>query len=280
MRMRIGWARALKNSALNVCSAIDAPAPATGSSYIRILDIYAMIGGGAVLFDAGHTLLEFDYALLTAQLTARGHDVTEARVTEAERRARIALDTEQANQPTRARLGAGRYLRYLLGGLGISSDEEVAAITAWRRAFNLPIGLCHQADAQAVEALTRLRAAGLVTGVISNSNGSVRQALERAGLAPAAGLRHRLHGGRHRQARSPGVCPGAAGRRRGCPRGGLRRGLVLRGRGGRARRRAGRRSVRSGRRVGRAGLSQRGWAERGRRPRYRTLDVVSRTPTT
>jgi len=139
---------------------------------------------GAVLFDAGHTLLEFDYALLTAQLTARGHDVTEARVTDAERRARIALDTEQANQPTRAKLGAGRYLRYLLGGLGISSDEEVAAITAWRRAFNLPIGLCHQADAQAVEALTRLRAAGLVTGVISNSNGSVRQALERAGLAP------------------------------------------------------------------------------------------------
>jgi len=139
---------------------------------------------GAVLFDAGHTLLEFDYALLTAQLTARGHDVTEARVTEAERRARIALDTEQANQPARAKLGAGRYLRYLLGGLGISSDEEVAAITAWRRAFNLPIGLCHQADAQAVEALTRLRAAGLVTGVISNSNGSVRQALERAGLAP------------------------------------------------------------------------------------------------
>ena len=139
---------------------------------------------GAVLFDGGHTLLEFDYALLTAQLTARGHDVTEARVTEAERRARIALDTEQANQPTRAKLGAGRYLRYLLGGLGISSDEEVAAIAAWRRAFNLPIGLCHQADAQAVEALTRLRAVGLVTGVISNSNGSVRQALERAGLAP------------------------------------------------------------------------------------------------
>ena len=43
----------------------------------------------------------------------------------------------------------------------------------------MPPGRC-----QAVEALTRLRAAGLVTGVISNSNGSVRQALERAGLAP------------------------------------------------------------------------------------------------
>jgi putative hydrolase of the HAD superfamily len=138
----------------------------------------------AVLFDAGHTLLECDYPLLTAQLVSRGHDVTAARVTEAERRARIRLDTEQAAQPTRAKLGAGRYLRYLLGDLGVTGDEEVAAITAWRRGFNLPIGLCHQADGGAVEALTRLRAAGLVTGVISNSNGSVRQALERAGLLP------------------------------------------------------------------------------------------------
>src|SRR5262250_1439567 len=41
----------------------------------------------AVLFDAGHTLLEFDYALLTAQLVARGHDLDAARVREAERRA-------------------------------------------------------------------------------------------------------------------------------------------------------------------------------------------------
>jgi FMN phosphatase YigB (HAD superfamily) len=138
----------------------------------------------AVLFDAGHTLLEFDYALLTAQLVARGHEVSQPRVVEAERRARIRLDGEQAAQPTRARLGAGRYLRYLLGGLGITAEEDVAAITAWRRGFNLPVGLCHQADAQAVDALTRLRAAGVATGVISNSNGSVRHALERAGLLP------------------------------------------------------------------------------------------------
>ena len=138
----------------------------------------------AVLFDAGHTLLEFDYALLTAQLMARGHAVDAVRVTEAERRARIRLDGEQAAQPTRAKLGAGRYLRYLLGGLGITGEDDLAAITAWRRGFNLPIGLCHQADPQAAEALTRVRAAGLITGVISNSNGSVAHALARAGLAP------------------------------------------------------------------------------------------------
>jgi len=138
----------------------------------------------AVLFDAGHTLLELDYARLTAQLVSRGHRVSQLRVVEAERRARIRLDGEQAAQPTRDRLGAGRYLRYLLDGLGITGEEDVAAITGWRRGFNLPVGLCHQADAQAVDALSHLRAAGMVTGVISNSNGSVRQALERAGLAP------------------------------------------------------------------------------------------------
>src|SRR6266849_2839795 len=123
----------------------------------------------AVLFDAGHTLLEADYPLLTAQIRSRGHDVSEAAVTDAERRARARLDQEQAAQPTRERKGAGRYLRYLLEHLGIGDEAEFTALTAWRRGYNLPIGLCHRADPQAVDALTRLRAAGIVTGVISNS---------------------------------------------------------------------------------------------------------------
>ena len=73
----------------------------------------------AVLFDAGHTLLEMDYAAVTSALTARGHAVTQEAVTAAERRARIRLDHEQAAQPTRARTGGGRYVRYLLEALGI-----------------------------------------------------------------------------------------------------------------------------------------------------------------
>jgi HAD superfamily hydrolase (TIGR01509 family) len=138
----------------------------------------------AVLFDAGNTLLEMDYDLVTAQFRSRGHDVNAAMVTRAERRARVRLDHEQASAATRARRGEGRYLRYLLGDLGITDDAEHQAIAEWRRGFNLPVGLCHRAEAEALEALRRLRAAGLVTGVISNSNGSVRLALERAGLAP------------------------------------------------------------------------------------------------
>jgi putative hydrolase of the HAD superfamily len=138
----------------------------------------------AVVFDAGHTLLEMDYAQLTAYLRSRGHTLGEAAVVEAERQARMRLDAERATPTTRERTGQGRYVRYLLEGLGIRDDAERGAVAEWRRRFNVPIGLCHRADPQAATALQRARGAGLVVGVISNSNGSVRVALERAGLAP------------------------------------------------------------------------------------------------
>ena len=136
-----------------------------------------------MIFDAGYTLLEMDYAEVTGFLRSRGLAVDEAAVIDAERRARMRLDAERAAEATRERTGEGRYVRYLLEYLGIFDDAERRAVAEWRRGFNVPIGLCHQADGQAAKALQGARAAGLVVGVISNSNGSVRLALERAGLA-------------------------------------------------------------------------------------------------
>jgi FMN phosphatase YigB (HAD superfamily) len=137
----------------------------------------------AVVFDAGHTLLEMDYARLTAYLVSRGYDLGESAVTDAERRARIRLDIERAAQATRERTGEGRYVRYLAEYLGITDDTERSALAEWRRGFNVPIGLCHQADGAAAKALRHARDLGLVVGVISNSNGSVQRALDEAGLA-------------------------------------------------------------------------------------------------
>ena len=137
----------------------------------------------AVVFDAGHTLLEMDYARLTAYLVSRGHDLGEATVMEAERRARARLDVERAAPATRERTGEGRYVRYLVEYLGIADDAERSAIAEWRRGFNVPIGLCHRADGDAAKALQHARDMGLVVGVISNSNGSVQRALDEAGLA-------------------------------------------------------------------------------------------------
>jgi len=135
-----------------------------------------------VIFDAGHTLLEMDYACVTAYLVGRGHDVDRERVMAAERRARMRLDVERSEPAGRRRTGEGRYVRYLADDLGITDDAERRAIAEWRRGFNVPIGLCHQADGAAASAIARACARGLVVGVISNSNGSVRTALERAGL--------------------------------------------------------------------------------------------------
>ena len=137
----------------------------------------------AIVFDAGHTLLELDYAELTSHLRARGHDVSEVAVREAEQRARMRLDVERGAPAPRERTGEGRYVRYLVEHLGITDDAERRAIAEWRRAFNAPIGLCRRADAEALGALRHARDRGVVVGVISNSNGSVRRALEEAGLA-------------------------------------------------------------------------------------------------
>jgi putative hydrolase of the HAD superfamily len=56
-------------------------------------------------------------------------------------------------------------------------------VAEWRKEYNLPVGLWHLPDPEALTALRLARDAGCVAGVISNSNGSVRSILEETGLA-------------------------------------------------------------------------------------------------
>src|SRR2546430_9946877 len=94
----------------------------------------------ALVFDAGHTLLEMDYARLTAYLVSRGHDLGEAAVTGAERRARIRLAVEREAQATRGHTGEGGYVRYLVDYLGIEDDAERTAMAECRAGFTFRIG--------------------------------------------------------------------------------------------------------------------------------------------
>jgi putative hydrolase of the HAD superfamily len=110
--------------------------------------------------------------------------VTVEEVEEAELRARVRLDPHLApGSSTESTVTHGRYLRYLLEHLAITEEAEIDAIARWRRGYNLPVGLWNRADPEAIEAVRRVRAAGLVAGVISNSNGSVRSILAETGLA-------------------------------------------------------------------------------------------------
>lgn len=137
----------------------------------------------AVIFDAGNTLLQMNYAAIATHLGSRGHAISADQVHEAELRARVRLDPHLApGASTESRATHERYLQYVLQHLGIEDEAEVEAIGRWRRSYNQPIGLWNIADPGAGPAVARVKAAGLVAGVVSNSNGTVRSILERIGL--------------------------------------------------------------------------------------------------
>ena len=143
----------------------------------------------AVLFDVGNTLVRIDYAAIAAHLALHGVRVSAETVQRAEWRARVRLDADIAALPAARRSTETgdthtRYLRYTLEGLGVTDDGVIAAVTEWRRAYNLPIGLWNTIDPDALAALRETRAAGLRTAVISNSNGTIRSLLEGLGLLP------------------------------------------------------------------------------------------------
>ncbi|MBI4610324.1 MAG: HAD-IA family hydrolase, partial [Candidatus Rokubacteria bacterium] len=137
----------------------------------------------AVFFDAGNTLLQINYAAIVEQLTLRGIGRTPEEVGRAEHRARVRLDPHLApGASTESQSVAGYYFRYLLEELGITDPATSRALAEWRRSYNLPVGLWNQADPEAEKVLRRLRAEGVTTGVVSNSNGSVQGILEELGL--------------------------------------------------------------------------------------------------
>jgi putative hydrolase of the HAD superfamily len=138
----------------------------------------------ALIFDAGNTLLRINYAAIAEQLALLGIRKSQEAVAQAEYRARVRLDPHLApGRSTESRSVAGSYFRYVLEELGVTDPETVRAVAEWRQEYNLPVGLWHLPDPEALTALRLARDAGCVAGVISNSNGSVRSILEETGLA-------------------------------------------------------------------------------------------------
>jgi HAD superfamily hydrolase (TIGR01549 family) len=138
----------------------------------------------AVFFDAGNTLIRMDYDAMAAALAARGAAVSPESLERAEWRARVRLDADLQARPESTEGGgvAERYVTYLLDEAGIRDPRVIAALLAWRRSFNRPLGLWTAAAPRAAEAVRLARRAGVRTAVISNSNGTVRTILERLGL--------------------------------------------------------------------------------------------------
>jgi putative hydrolase of the HAD superfamily len=141
----------------------------------------------AIFFDAGNTLLHMNYGAIAAALAARGIAVTRRALEDAEHRARVRLDDEvlaRSAVSTESRDTGARYLRYLLAGVGVTDEATVAGLGDWRRAYHPPVGVWDVVAPGAAAALRHTRAAGLATGVISNSNGAARATLDAVGLTP------------------------------------------------------------------------------------------------
>ena len=140
----------------------------------------------AILFDAGNTLIRIDYAAVVAALAAHGVSTTPDALMRAEWRARVRLDDnifgtgEVAS--TEARTTHSQYMAYMLEGVGVTDPGIVNAMDAWRRAYNQPVGLWTALEPAAAPALTLARDARLATGVVSNSNGTIKQILAQLDL--------------------------------------------------------------------------------------------------
>jgi len=162
----------------------DTGKPPPGAVYDREVPLRA------ILFDAGNTLIQMDYAAMARRLARHGVTVGAAAVRRAEWRARVQLDEEvlaegRPRVSTESPSTAERYLALVLAHLGVHDAATVAAVAAWRRTYNPPLGVWTAPAPGAARALARVRAAGLRAGVVSNSDGTVAAILASLGLAPA-----------------------------------------------------------------------------------------------
>jgi putative hydrolase of the HAD superfamily len=138
----------------------------------------------AVFFDAGNTLIRMDDVAIAGALARQGVTATPEEVRRAEWRARVRLDASLEPGFSTEHPDTGqRYLVYLLDELDVRDAATIAALAAWRRAYDPPRGLWTALEPEALEALVLAREAGLRTAVISNSNGTVAAILTELGLA-------------------------------------------------------------------------------------------------
>jgi len=132
----------------------------------------------AVLFDAGNTLLFLDYARLAAGVTpVAGVPLTAEGLAAGADQAAREMERGAATDRERASL----YLETLFRLAGVA-DERLADVRAALLRLHAERHLWTGVDPGTPPVLARLKSAGMLLGVVSNSDGRVEQALAAAGL--------------------------------------------------------------------------------------------------
>jgi putative hydrolase of the HAD superfamily len=138
----------------------------------------------AVIFDAGGTLVNIDFACVAQIARGRGVTLAEAELRLAERASRQAIDSHYRAVGNVTGTDATRRVGYfgnLLRAAGV--EPEVArAIVEDLEVANVEANLWRVPLEEAAETLQGLRARGLRTAVVSNADGRVEALLHAAGL--------------------------------------------------------------------------------------------------
>jgi putative hydrolase of the HAD superfamily len=132
-----------------------------------------------VLFDAGGVLLDLDYAFLRRLIEARHSATTLELLSEAEARARNAVD-RYVREGRRSAEAWRDYFRTLLGHVWVPPELHDGIIDSLWDAHQR-VGLWTTPIHGAVDAVRAIKAAGFKTGVVSNAEGRVAQDLAAAG---------------------------------------------------------------------------------------------------
>jgi putative hydrolase of the HAD superfamily len=139
----------------------------------------------AVLFDLGGVLVHLDYASIAAEAASLGVALDAGVLPRAEGHARRAIDARAGvigEVPGTDATRVPDYFDDLLAGAGLDAAVR-AELVPRLRARHRESNLWRVPFAEAAGTITRLRAAGLRLGVVSNADGRAAAVLEAAGLA-------------------------------------------------------------------------------------------------
>jgi putative hydrolase of the HAD superfamily len=143
----------------------------------------------AIFFDAGNTLIYPRFDQLAEELTREGRSTTPEDFRAAERTAKQSLDEWLWPQIRRGEVPRTIDMRYwqefltaLMARLKVSEADRPAVIGRVADAYR-QITFWSYVHPETPDFLELLRARGYCLGVISNSNGTIEQQLERLGLA-------------------------------------------------------------------------------------------------
>jgi HAD superfamily hydrolase (TIGR01509 family) len=142
-----------------------------------------------LFLDAGNTLITMDFARIARELEALGTPCDAARLARAEAAARpLVSKALAAGKSTEAGYTFALYVDLVLrGALSLADGARAEVVKALVPRIRFPgrsLELWNTVLPGVPEALARLRAAGLRLVVVSNADGTVEEAMTRAGLRP------------------------------------------------------------------------------------------------